>query len=147
MSVKLEVVNGKVVRQGLESLAKAYPDVGRQRLYNAARAIFARYNYSKTQPPPRGRYIRTFTLEASRLITKTEMGYIFTMDAVSPKGKPYSVYVVGSMEFPQAWMHAGRWPPLQKVVNEEVGKMPSGVLRDLAVVLEQETRKASSGIG
>lgn len=154
----MQVVNGKLVRQGLENFTKAVPEIGRLRMYRFAQAVSKRYVYTQSDPVRSKRlgyrkgkltakpspYVRTFVMLKSRKIVPNESGYTFVMDPVGPRGQRYASIVVGTLvPGTQHWVFKGRWAPLVVVVDEESSRLPEEVRKALGVALATETAKAN----
>lgn len=139
-----QVYNGKLVRQGLENFVGKVPLVGRKQLYDVGKRILKRVDYTKTNPTPRGKYVRTFTLKGSRRLEPLEGGYRLSIDPVNPRGRRYGAFPLGTMEpNSQAWFHKGRWKPFRDITLEELATLRPEVLAALGVVLAEETAKAN----
>jgi hypothetical protein len=140
----MEMPNATLVRQGLENFGAAIPEIGRKRMFAFANKVKGRYAYTKDNPEAHGKYVRTFAMRKSRKVLKEELGYVFVMDPVNPKGGRYASYVVGSMApNSQARQHKPFWTPLRQVVQEEAVQLPSEVIKELGLALMKETSKAN----
>jgi hypothetical protein len=134
--ISISVVNGTLVRSGLQNLAKDIPDIGRMQIYKTAQNI---QNIMKVYPPPKPTSKRTGRLRASVKTIKTDKGYTVEIDPVA-KGRHYGKYVVGDARGgSQAWMHIGWWHMFADVVEEEVAKLPPEI--------EEHIKRASKGYG
>jgi hypothetical protein len=128
----LQVVNGRLVRQGLENFAKAIPDIGRLRIYRAMQHIFKRLG---DYPPQRvgSKYVRTDNLRDSRVLSKLPDGYQITNDPVTPIGHHYAIYVRGDISGQGQAGNAADWPLLSDIIDSELKTLPSEVIQDLRV--------------
>lgn len=134
----LQVVNAEVVKKSMQDLNREIPRISRHSLYRTAQRVKGRYNYTKSNPTPRGKYVRTFTMRDSREVIKTDDGYVFAMNPVNEDGTTYGAYVVGTFQpDSQAWPFRERWPALREVVIEETAKLPKEVLQALGLVIKR----------
>lgn len=140
----MQMPNAKLVRQGLQNLSAAIPEVGRQGMFRMAQKVMAYYAYTNKNPPPRGSYVRSFAMRESRKILKEEYGYVFVMDPVGKRGQKYASYVVGDLTpDSQRWPFANRWIPLRQVVQTEMATLPAEIRKELGELVSKETAKAN----
>jgi len=129
--LNVRITGGKLVRRGLQNLAAAVPQIGRQQIYNAVRRIRARM---RQEPGRVEGYSRTGQLRGSWIIVRVADGYNLYNVAVGPYGQDYPQYVVGDSEGAnQAWMHQGRWPLFRDEVDEEISQLPPEIERHIQV--------------
>ena len=140
--------NIPIVRQGLENLCKAIPEVGRMRLYNAAlelarrmgipglaptypihwdsarqrRSFFASKGFGRGIPTVRtGRYISGWRVERRTVHSYT------VINTVS-----HARFVGGLLTRDvQSRIHEGRWPLLSDMFEKVVATLPEAVTRHL----------------
>jgi hypothetical protein len=141
----MEMPNAKLVKQGLQNLAKEIPQIGRLGMLRLAQRVSAYYAYTKTNPPKYGAYVRTFAMRSARKILKETQGYVFVMNPVGPKGQMYASFVVGDLTpESQRWPFVGRWVPLRQAVQIEVAKMPPEIQKELGELVSKEAAKANA---
>lgn len=165
--VGLEVVNGKLVRQGLENFMKEVPEIGRRRIYRAMQKIYVRLGvYPAQRPGQRYRhrqegmherrsrrgtfmhvYKRTYQLRDRRQLIKLDNGYAVTNDPVSPYGAHYAVFVRGNLGGEGQSPQNRDWLKLAYIVNLELSQFPPEVLKEMSLVFEKEAEKAKRGKG
>lgn len=150
----LEVVNGQLVRQGIENFAKALPDIGRRRIYQVMQRIYKRLGvYPAPRPRLRysrtgkkmGGYDRTFQLRTMRQLIKLDQGYAILNDPVDRHGVHYAVYVRGTPDGSGQSRQNRDWMPLAMIMNIELMNLPKEVLDALTVEIQKETAAANSG--
>lgn len=163
--IGLEVVNGKLVRQGLENFARDIPEVGRLRIYKAMQRVYNRLGIYPAQRPgqryrhrqegrhgrraKRGTFIhmykRTYQLRDRRRLIKLDLGYMIENDPVSPQGSHYAVFVRGNVGGEGQTPQNKDWLRLAEILNIELQQFPQEVLQALSVVLAQEAAKTRTG--
>lgn len=128
--ISVTVVNGELVRQGLQDLEAAIPKIGRKVFWDKMNVIAE--SMRKYPPPPVGsRYKRTYRLRKSVKILKLNNGYAVEIDPVQ-RGRHYAKYVIGNARGEeQAQIHAGRWHVFKNVVDYHLRRMPDDVERFL----------------
>lgn len=150
--MKLSIkVDGAMVRQGIENVAAAIPQIGRQRIRTVMNRIVRRMQEYPPEPTgqsraeshpvlgtiyrrAKGRYKRTGKLFASWKIEEIANGYAIENTAAH-KGRRYGQYVVGdAYGTSQAWMHKGRWQLFRDVTDEEISKLPPAIEDEIVMV-------------
>jgi len=153
--IGLRVVNGQLVRQGIENFTKTIPDIGRLRIYKAMQRIYNRLGVyaprrvSEGSPKMRGHaheYKRTYNLRNARELTRLDDGYLIVNDPVSPWGSHYAVYVRGDLAGGGQTPQNKEWELLAVIVDRELSTFPDEVLQALTVELQTEQDKANTGI-
>jgi hypothetical protein len=128
--ISVTVVNGELVRQGLQNLQAAIPQIGRKVIYDKMNVIAV----SMRKYPPqraRSRYIRTYRLRDSVTVLRLNNGYAIEIDPVQ-RGRHYGKYVIGNARGDeQAWMHVGRWHLFANVVEHHLRRLPDDIERFL----------------
>lgn len=132
--MKLTVtVDGTLVRQGLQNLAKEVPEIGRRKIYDMVNRI-TRNMEGYPAERPNQTYVRTGRFGRSWKVSSLENGYQISNTAES-RGRAYPKYVVGdAYGTGQAWMHRGRWQVFRDVVDQEVAKMPQEIANAVQMV-------------
>ena len=131
------IEGAKLIRQGLEDTTDAIPKIGRRQIYLALLRVMTRgKTYPGKRPKKKGLrpYVRTSTLRRGwNLVNLEDQGYELSVEATSPRGHPYEVYVLGDEDGEgQAYMHVGRWPLYRTLVDEELSRLPE-VIQSLIV--------------
>jgi hypothetical protein len=134
--IYVTVVNGELVRQGLQDLQAAIPKIGRNVIYEKMNVIAQ--SMRKYPPPPAGsRYVRTYRLRESVKVLRLDNGHAVNIDPVR-RGRHYGKYVVGNAKGEeQAWMHVGRWHLFANVVQYHLRRLPD----DIEQFLRQSGRR------
>lgn len=118
----IEVVNGELVRMGLQKLAADVPKIGRLQIYRTAQHIGTRMR--RYPPKPAGsQYIRTYRFKKSWPVypPRTARGYSMGSRV------HYAQYVVGDASgFGQALQNV-HWTKFKDVIDAEVDKLPQKV--------------------
>lgn len=159
MHIKLQLKkSAKMVRMGLENLAKEIAEVGRLRLYNAGleivremkvpgseptypiqwdtdkqrKAFFASDGFGAGIPSRRtGNYEKAWQL-VSIGDRPTNRGY----EVVNTES--YSKYIAGNaFGQGQSSIHVGRWKVFRDVVDKVLAKLPAEVLQAMKVVVRK----------
>lgn len=152
--IGIHIVNGKLVRQGIENFVKSIPDIGRLRIYKVMKRIYNRlgvYAPTRAVADPTGRskrghahaYVRTYNLRNSRQLIKLDDGYLVVNDPVSPWGSHYAVYVRGDMGGGGQTPQNKEWELLANIVDQELVGLPEDVLKALAVSVAVEAEKSN----
>jgi hypothetical protein len=124
----INVTGAELVRKGLQDLSAEIPKIGKMQIYRTAQAIV---RTMKVYPPPpaASRYVRTGMLGGGWGIVAQTNGYTLKNDT------PYTKYVVGNAYgIEQAWMHVGRWQKLRDVTEDETGKLPAEIEKEIVLV-------------
>ena len=134
-------VNGVLVRKGLQNLAAAIPQIGRQQIRTVINRIVRRMQAYPPEPPHRfktrqhatlGTIItrtgRTGLLGRSWAIEEIKSGYKISNFAAR-KGRPYAKYVVGDALGKSRNPHPSfkPWPMFRTVVAEEIKVLPAAI--------------------
>ena len=134
--LSIEVEGAVVVRQGLENLGAAIPEIGRLRIYRAMQAV-VRTVKKYPAAVPGSSYARTYRLQKSWNLVRQSNGYTLSSQATSPYGVVYTPFVVGdAYGSGQATVHR-RWPLVRKVVDDELSKLPKQIEGDIIVKARQ----------
>lgn len=124
--ISVTVHNGELVRQGLQDLQAAIPQIGRKVIFDKMNVIA---KSMKKYPPPRSgsRYVRTYRLRDSVELIRLDNGYAIEIDPVA-RGRHYGKYVIGDAKGEQqAWMHKGRWHLFAHVVTHHLRRLPDDI--------------------
>jgi hypothetical protein len=117
----------ELVRKKLQDLTAEIPQIGRLQIYRTAQAVV---RGMKIYPPApaESRYVRTGVLGAGWGIVGQTNGYSIRNNTA------YTKYVVGNAYgLEQAWMHVGRWQKLRDVTEQETGKLPAEVEKEISL--------------
>ena len=116
MAFGIRVVNGELVRDGLERLRRNVPLISRQRIYDTTRAIA---RDMRIEPPPVG-YARTHAYQRGWTVSKVGTNAYEVSNPV-----PYAQKVGGdALGFGQIHKH---WPLFRSVIDKHVEKLPKSV--------------------
>lgn len=141
--VTIEVENAEIVRQGLEDFAAEMPKIGRLQLYRASQRIYKRLGIYPAQYPGQI-YKRTGELRRSRLIEKTDKGYLVSVAPLDKRGRAYASLVLG---YPQgggqAAYHQGRWVPIALILEEELAELPQEVVQELRAAVARSASRTN----
>lgn len=121
--ISVTVENGELVRQGLQDLQAAIPQIGRKVIFDKMNVIA---QSMRKYPPQRAgsKYIRTYRLRDSVTVIRLDNGYAIEIDPVQ-RGRHYAKYVIGTARGEgQAWMHKGRWHLFKNVVEHHLRRLP-----------------------
>ena len=158
--------NAKIVRQGLEHLRKAIPEIGRKRLYDMARAIkkilrkpgkkptypiqwdsekqrrafFARDGFSKPAGWKRPKGYVNQNIPTRRTNAYVKGFKVERLESGYSIVNPvtYAGYVGGRMSGKgQSKIHKDRWQIIREVVNREVAKLPKLIIESLRSVISR----------
>ena len=136
--MKLSVqVNGKLVRQGLETLDGEVPKIGRRRIRTTMNRV---YRIVSPYPPPPNALAskrRTGNLFAHwRIEQLPEAGGYSISNTATRKGQAYGQYVNGdAYGGRQRWFHkAHGWENTRDVVETEVEKLPDEIEKEIILV-------------
>ena len=110
-----------------------------------ARAVSPGYlggsDYTTPEPPNSG-YQRTGNLGRSAYVEQDGLSSRLIVNAYSPGGQEYGVYVVGDAAGQgQAAIHAGRWPTLRSAVDAQIDQLTT-VGQGLDAALQDSAKAA-----
>ena len=126
--LSIQVNGAEIVRKGLQDLSAEIPKIGRLQIYRTSQGIVSKMK-QYPPPPPASMYIRTGTLGGGWMIVSNSNGYTIRNDT------HYTKWVVGNAYgLEQAWMHVGRWQKLRDVTEEETGKLPAEIEKEITMV-------------
>lgn len=121
MQISIRIKNDSVF-VGIRKFGEAIPDITKRALQ---RTMQSAVRIAKVYPaqPAHSRYVRTYIYRESFSIRPEHSGnvykYVLESDAVSPRGRHYTIYVGGnSGGLKQAWNNY-HWPLIKDIVEEE----------------------------
>lgn len=140
MTVQLSATftGAKLVRQGLQSVRRAIPRIGRKGIYDTfmkVRKILRRY-----PPQPSGsKYVRTYKLKRGwKVVRAGDRGYRL-INRARFRGRGYAKWVVGNARGEMQARVNVHWPIMAWVVEKELTKLPPRVAAQI--------KRVSKGVG
>ena len=132
--LSISTPNAKLVRMGLQNLSAEIPKIGKNQIYKTMTKVIT---IIKVYPPqPAGsKYKRTFRLQKSWTVEANgEMGYTIKSNAVTPRGRLYTKYVVGTAYGTEQAGQNAHWKLLRDVMDKEVEKLPKAISEEIRLV-------------
>ncbi len=129
--LSIQVTGAEIVRKGLQDLSAEIPKIGRLQIYRTSQGIVRREKeyWTMNSPAALPSYQRTGTLASGWMIVSNSNGYTIRNNT------PYTEHVSGNAYgLEQAWMHQGRHPLFRDVTEEETGKLPAEIEKEITMV-------------
>ncbi len=141
------VIDGRFVRQGLQNLSAAIPEVGRLQIYRTAQRIYSAMKVKGAKPT----YPIQWDSEKQRRAFFASDGFgggiphkridqyvnAWTIERIGDMGyrikneSPGAEWIAGDS---QSRIHRGRWPVFRYVIGIEVQKLPEEITREIVNV-------------
>ena len=116
MEISIKMGGFSQLYKNLDYLGQAAPKVGQQKIRSA---LVRAKEAARTYPAHSSDYKRTKTYYKSFKVVKISDGWSLQSDAISPRGRAYTVYVGGDENGGGMSWNTRHWPIIKDVVDAE----------------------------